>query len=274
MKADRVLDEDAKAVAETTEIRTLRLKLSELTGINSMLEKELASLKLTSTSEQEALKQKISTLYATIDEIRARERKLEDQRHNLELRLTNSQQEAKDLHVKLNGQEGRMGELFTTMARLEGGKKDLEAHISNVASLLHHVRSSSAHSASRSRPSTPPTRSSRASHRRASSPAWSGLASNASAGGGGGEIDFDQIKSDIRDLVNRISQAVKDRDESLHQVATFKRQNEQLLENTTTLEEKLSSQKKKSRSFEDQLKKLELKVAHSDSNLADQVHPR
>ena len=71
--------------------------------------------------------------------------------------------------------------------------------------------------------------------------------------------------------MNRISQAVKDRDESLHQVATFKRQNEQLLENTTTLEEKLSSQKKKSRSFEDQLKKLELKVAHSDSNLADQV---
>ena len=79
------------------------------------------------------------------------------------------------------------------------------------------------------------------------------------------------MKGDIRDLVSRISQAVKDRDESLHQVASFKRQNEQLLENTVALEEKLSSQKKKSRSFEDQLKKLELKVAHSDANLADQV---
>ena len=71
--------------------------------------------------------------------------------------------------------------------------------------------------------------------------------------------------------MGRISQAVKDRDESLHQVAALKRQNDQLLENTVSLEEKLSTQKKKSRSFEEQLKKLELKVAHSDSNLADQV---
>ena len=86
-----------------------------------------------------------------------------------------------------------------------------------------------------------------------------------------GEIDFEQIKGDIRDLVGRISQAAKDRDESLHQVASLKRQNDQLLENTVGLEEKLSTQKKKSRSFEDQLRKVELKVAHSDANLADQV---
>ena len=107
---------------------------------------------------------------------------MEDQRHNLEICLSNSQQEVKDLHVKLNGQDGRMGELFTTMARLEGSKKDLESQISNVASLLHHVRSSSSHSTSRSRPSTP-TRPSRASHRRASSPAWSATAFSPNATG-------------------------------------------------------------------------------------------
>ena len=82
---------------------------------------------------------------------------------------------------------------------------------------------------------------------------------------------FFKILGDIRDLVGRISQAAKDRDESLHQVASLKRQNDQLLENTVGLEEKLSTQKKKSRSFEDQLRKVELKVAHSDANLADQV---
>ena len=82
---------------------------------------------------------------------------------------------------------------------------------------------------------------------------------------------FFRSLGDIRDLVGRISQAAKDRDESLHQVASLKRQNDQLLENTVGLEEKLSTQKKKSRSFEDQLRKVELKVAHSDANLADQV---
>ena len=84
-------------------------------------------------------------------------------------------------------------------------------------------------------------------------------------------IFFFRSLGDIRDLVGRISQAAKDRDESLHQVASLKRQNDQLLENTVGLEEKLSTQKKKSRSFEDQLRKVELKVAHSDANLADQV---
>ena len=217
-----------------------------------------------------------------------------------------------------------MGEVFSTMARLEGAKKDLETQISNVASLLHHVRSSSAHSTSRSRPSTP-NRSSRASnnHRASSFQETSAFSSKNS----GGEVDFEQIKGesfktgsytdscvltifselvmlftianiiwfpftvqqnahdnftnfsihffrslgDIRDLVGKISQAAKDRDESLHQVASLKRQNDQLLENTVGLEEKLSTQKKKSRSFEDQLRKVELKVAHSDANLADQV---
>ena len=84
-------------------------------------------------------------------------------------------------------------------------------------------------------------------------------------------IFFFRSLGDIRDLVGRISQAAKDRDESLHQVASLKRQNDQLLENTVGLEEKLSTQKKKSRSFEDQLRKVELKVAHSDASLADQV---
>ena len=49
-------------------------------------------------------------------------------------------------------------------------------------------------------------RSSRASTRRASSPAWSGPAFSSK---NSGDVDFEQMKSDIRDLVGRISQAVK-----------------------------------------------------------------
>ena len=63
------LDEEAKN-AGNTELHTLRLKLSELTSINTVLEKELSNLKMTATSDQGTLQQKISTLNATIDEIR------------------------------------------------------------------------------------------------------------------------------------------------------------------------------------------------------------
>ena len=68
-KAQLDSEENAK-IAESTEIRNLRLRLSELTGINSVLEKEMASLKMTVTSEEQTLHKKISTLNATIDEIR------------------------------------------------------------------------------------------------------------------------------------------------------------------------------------------------------------
>ena len=264
IKANTQAEEELKNM-ESTELHSLRLRIAELESIKAVLEKELNSLKITATSDQETLAQKINTLNKTIDEIRTRERKLEDQRHNLEICLSHAQQESKDLQVRLTGQEGRMSELFTTMARVEGSKKDLEAKISNVASLIHHVRSSSAHA--RSRPSTP-TRTPRASSthaaRRASSP-WPPIVSDS------GEIDFEQIKSDVRELVGRISLAVKERDEALHQVAFLKKKNDEILVSSMDLEDQNSNQKKKSRGFEDQLRKLELKVAHSDANLAETV---
>ena len=69
VKANMDLSEEAKN-AGNTELHTLRLKLSELTSINTVLEKELSNLKMTATTDQGTLQQKISTLNATIDEIR------------------------------------------------------------------------------------------------------------------------------------------------------------------------------------------------------------
>ena len=78
------------------------------------------------------------------------------------------------------------------------------------------------------------------------------------------EVDVDLVKSDIRDLVERISSTMKgillisrkkidfeiffikypfhekiERDEGLHQVVTLKRQNDDLLEHTVQLEDQV-----------------------------------
>jgi chromosome segregation ATPase len=263
LKSQLKAQEESKQ-AETGQIHGLRMTLSELECTKASLERELNALKSNSTSTHESLVQKVSVLNKTIEDIRAREKKLEDQRHNLELCLSNSQQEVKDLKFQLTGQDGKMGEFFATIARLEAAKSDLESKILNVASLLHHVRSSTSTSnRSRSRPSTP----NRSSSRRGSSP-WPPSSSSPKI-----EVDFDQIKSDIRDLMGRMSDAVKERDEALHHLTVLKRSNEALAESAGSLEDQVSLQKKKARSFEEQLKKLELKVAHSDANLADQVRP-
>ena len=52
-------------------------------------------------------------------------------------------------------------------------------------------------------------------------------------------MDVDLVKSDIRDLVERISSTMKERDEGLHQVVTLKRQNDDLLEHTVQLEDQV-----------------------------------
>lgn len=75
-----------------------------------------------------------------MDEMRARERKLEDQRHNLELSLSDAQQEIKALKVSLNGSEGRIGEMHSTIVRLETAKKDVESKLASVCGLLQQFR--------------------------------------------------------------------------------------------------------------------------------------
>ena len=72
--------------------------------------------------------------------------------------------------------------------------------------------------------------------------------------------------------MERISITMKERDEALHKVVTFKRQNDELLENTVHLEDQVSNQKKRSRGLEEQLKKFEMKISQNDSQLASQVN--
>ena len=61
------------------------------------------------------------------------------------------------------------------------------------------------------------------------------------------------------------------RDESLHQVSTLKRQNDELLMNTVHLEGQLNKSKQKISGTEEQLRKLENKVSVSDVSIANQV---
>lgn len=63
------------------------------------------------------------------------------------------------------------------------------------------------------------------------------------------------------------------RDETLHQVSTLKRQNDDLLMNTVQLEGQLNKSKQKIFGTEEQLRKLEHKVSVSDVNVANQVGP-
>ena len=80
------------------------------------------------------------------------------------------------------------------------------------------------------------------------------------------------IKKDIRDLVAKIGHAGKERDEAYHHLAAVKRQHNDMIEINADLEAKFVGQKKKSKTFEEQLKRLESKMVQNDLQLADQVN--
>ena len=232
------------------------------------MEKEVAAARANTNGEEEKAKQRIVSLSDALDEVRSRERRLEEQRHHLELSLASSQAEVNELTVRLTGCEGAHREMQGLVARLEDGKRDIEDKLASVSAILREART-------RSRPGTPTTRArgATAAARSAGSP-WRTSASSTSrvdvGGGGNGLIDLDTVRNGVRDIVGRAACAEKERDELRQELSTSRRLNDDLALKSAALEQKLSKQKERMSGSEEQLRKLEQKVSLSDVTLANQ----
>lgn len=71
-----------------------------------------------------------------LEDSRRAERKLEDQRRNLEINMENTNAEAAELKLRLSGSEGRVNALEAQLARIEGAKQDVEFKLSSIVSSL------------------------------------------------------------------------------------------------------------------------------------------
>jgi hypothetical protein len=71
-----------------------------------------------------------------LEDSRRIERKLDDQKRNLEIQLENTSAENEELKLRLSGAEGRVNALEATLARLEGSKRDIEFKLSSIVSSL------------------------------------------------------------------------------------------------------------------------------------------
>lgn len=223
----------------------------------------MAATRANTDGEEEKAKQRVVTLTDALDAVRARERRLEEQRHNLELTLASSQAEVNELTVRLTGCEGRLSEMHGLVERLEGGRKDLEVKLANVSAILRDARS-------RSRPATP-TRSRGAVARGAGSPWRTPSQADGNGGGGGnGLIDFETVRDGVREIVGRATGAERERDELREELSTARRLNDDLSLKSASLEQKLAKQKERMSGSEEQLRKLEQKVSLSDITLANQ----
>lgn len=111
-------------------------KVVETEASREAVRKELANLqrKMGELIDESRLKEKDYQM--ALEDSRRAERKLEDQRRNLEINMENTNAEAAELKLRLSGSEGRVNALEAQLARIEGAKQDVEFKLSSIVSSL------------------------------------------------------------------------------------------------------------------------------------------
>lgn len=78
-------------------------------------------------------------LLGRMEEGRCREKRLEDQKHNLEVCLADATQQIQELKARLGGAEGRLRALEDQIGHLECSKKDAENKLSSIGHTLRRI---------------------------------------------------------------------------------------------------------------------------------------
>lgn len=78
-------------------------------------------------------------LISRIEDGRSREKRLEDQKHNLEVCLADATQQIQELKARLGGAEGRVRALDEQLAIVEANKKDTENKLSSIGHTLRRI---------------------------------------------------------------------------------------------------------------------------------------
>uniref|UniRef100_A0A0K8UUX9 Rootletin n=1 Tax=Bactrocera latifrons TaxID=174628 RepID=A0A0K8UUX9_BACLA len=100
---------------------------------------ELGRARCQSNQDEHRFHNREQELLARIEEARGREKRLEDQKHNLEVCLADATQQIQELKARLGGAEGRIRALDEQLACVELHKRDTEQKLSSVAQTLRRI---------------------------------------------------------------------------------------------------------------------------------------
>lgn len=126
------LSHDIKIIACVFKLADLEENLCETRA-------ELGRARCQSNQDEHRFHNREQELLARIEEARGREKRLEDQKHNLEVCLADATQQIQELKARLGGAEGRIRALDEQLACVELHKRDTEHKLSSVAHTLRRI---------------------------------------------------------------------------------------------------------------------------------------
>ncbi|XP_066951894.1 rootletin-like isoform X2 [Macrobrachium rosenbergii] len=244
------------------EANKLKTKVGEYERERDNLQTELALLerRLTELEDHHAAKEQ--ELATSLEESRANERKLNDEKKNLENYLNNANQQISDLKVKLSREEGHVEALEQQLNTLDTNRDQLERKLQNVYASLRTVTrmyqdTSPSSPALRSRKGTKIGFELSGSH--------SDLQASIEALGSTekinvAEIDPETVRHELRALMTQMNQVELERDDAMAHVSSLERQLSELQEAHQKSEARL-------RDVTRALSELEEKKRYSDDKL-------
>lgn len=113
--------------------------MSELNRNLEQTRQELCRARANGAHLEEQFHAREQDLLVHLEDSRAREKRLEDQKHNLEVCLVDATQQIQELKAKLCGAEGRLRAIDAQLTQVECHKRDVEQKLSSVISTLRRI---------------------------------------------------------------------------------------------------------------------------------------
>ncbi|XP_058981503.1 rootletin-like, partial [Musca domestica] len=123
----------------TQELNQVKKQLADLEANLCATRQELGRARCHANQEEHRFHNREQELLARLEEARGREKRLEDQKHNLEVCLADATQQIQEHKARLGGAEGRIRALDEQLACVEQHKRENEHKLSSVIHTLRRI---------------------------------------------------------------------------------------------------------------------------------------
>ncbi|XP_058462467.1 rootletin isoform X2 [Malaya genurostris] len=276
----RLTNESEEKERILQELHQIKKQMADLEGSLCATRQELGRARCKANQDEHRFHQREQELCARIEDGRGREKRLEDQKHNLEVCLADATQQIQELKARLGGSEGRVRALDEQLAQLDAIKKDTENKLSSIGHTLRRIAGiqmdgsvslpyrllspSRRYSPARGRSERDELQHHHHHHHHHHQPH-----DTRSLSGDNAIIDVDpeMVRKGVRTLMQQVAQIERERDDVKVQLCSAKKQLQEASDGQVRLESKICKLQQHNRAVHDDKINLEAKLAQKVSAL-------
>ncbi|XP_034661483.1 rootletin [Drosophila subobscura] len=236
------------------ELCQIKKQLSDLEANLCATRQELGRARCHNNQEEHRFHAREQELAQRMEEARGREKRLEDQKHNLEVCLADATQQIQELKARLGGAEGRIRALDEQLSCVELHKRDTEQKLSSVVHTLRRIAGIQVDG------------SVNLSHRllspsRRFSPSRSvgdyDARSSSQCPDAPIDVDPDLVRKGVRNLMHQVAQLEREKDDYKSQLGAAKKQLQDAADQQLRCDAKLSKLQAMLRNLQEEKSNLE-----------------